>query len=77
MAELFWGCQSIKLLHSLLSLFSLLFVLFLTSLLQVSRICPSWTLALWVAGNSSLFFSVTRLVRKDNEKERWKHRKGY
>ena len=51
------NCQSqaIKLSESLLPPFPLRFVLFLTSLLQVSRICLSRTLALWVAGNSSLY----------------------
>lgn len=69
LGELLLGHQSIKLLNSLPSSFSSPFVLFLMSLLQVSRVCLSWTLASWVAGNSSSFFPLTHPVRKNNGRE--------
>lgn len=56
-------------LDSLPSLFSLPFVLLLTSLRLVSRMFLFWTLTLWEAVNSSSIFPVTHSVRKDNEIE--------
>lgn len=60
LGELLRGRQSIM--NSLPSSFSSPFVLFLMSLLQVSRVCLSWTLA-------SSFFPLAHAVRKNNERE--------